>query len=252
MSGEVEEVTEERSKNVLDTVVEVGISDPGMVCLADVDHHRGHRVQVLLEEDVHSIKDDLHDVSWLLDSLDLSDILLGNTLDGFLGTAQIGDSRIELLVGNVSLLLDLRALGFTPLGGLVDLLSLNVGLSVLLIKFLEELVGGLSGSVKFDVLFLKDELHCLDILSGLSKLEETSVNVLLFLVNCLELDSVKLIVGRDEGKVRLGGDVDVTSHLLEVLSTDSINHLMDFTHVYNELILDLVGGLDLEFGDELR
>ena len=132
-SGEVEEVTEEWSMKVLDSVVLVRISDPGMVCLANVDPERGHRVEGLLEQDVHSIEYDLHDVSGLSDSLDLSDIPSAKTLDGLLGTAQMGDNRIELLVGDIPLHLDFGALGITALNGHVNVRSLTFSLFFLLL-----------------------------------------------------------------------------------------------------------------------
>jgi len=76
-----------------------------------------------------------------------------------------------LLVSDISFLLDLRTLGLTLFGGLVDLLGLDIGLSVLLVEFLEEKVGSLGGGVELNVLFLEDDLHGFDIFSGLSKLE---------------------------------------------------------------------------------
>jgi hypothetical protein len=84
------------------------------------------------------------------------------------------------------------------------------------------------------------------------QLKETSVNVLFFLINSLILGVVQIIVGLDKGKVGLGGNVDVPSHLLEVFGTDIVHHLVHLAHVDFQLLLDLVRGIDLEFGDKLR
>lgn len=158
---------------------------------------------------------------------------------------------MQFLVGNISLDLDAGSLDLTSLGDGIDFLSLNVGSLVLLIKLLEEFVGGLSGGVELGILLLEDNLHSFDILSGVSEFVKTFANVLFFPIDGLILGGVKLMIGLDEGEVRLGGDVHVTTHLLEVLTADFIDHLMDLTHVDGKLLFGGSGGVDLDLGQEL-
>ena len=163
---------------------------------------------------------------------------------------EIRQGNLQLLVGLISLSFDKRSLGLTSLCDSIDFLGLDVSFLVLLVELFVQLVSCLSGDVKLGTLFLKDELHGLYILSGLGQLVETLVNVLLFLVDGLILAVIQLMVSLDEGEIGLGGDIDVSTHLLEVLLADRIDHLVDLAHVDGELLLCGGGCIDFDIREE--
>ena len=133
----------------------------------------------------------------------------------------------------------------------IDFFGLDIGFLVLLVEFFEKFVGGLSGSVELGILFLKNDLHCFDISCGLGELVETLDNILLFLINGSILSLIELRVGLDEGKIGLGSDIDISTHLLEVNFTDFVHHLVHFTHVDRKLLLCLSFAINLKVVYEL-
>mmetsp|Transcript_6335 Transcript_6335/g.7523 ORF Transcript_6335/g.7523 Transcript_6335/m.7523 type:complete len:756 (+) Transcript_6335:4217-6484(+) len=222
-----------------------------MLASGNLDDLGGDRVETLHEEQLHAIEDNLDDIFGASDGLNFDNILLLNGLDGIFGLSQVREGSLELLVGEVSLDFDVSSLGLASLGDSVDLFGLDVGFLVLLVELLEKFVGGLGGGVELGVLFLEDDLHRLDILSGLSELVEASVNVLLFPINGLILGGVKLMIGLDEGEIGLGGDVHVATHLLEVLRADLIDHLVDLAHMDSQLLFHFRFRVNLDLRQEL-
>jgi hypothetical protein len=134
-----------------------------MLSLGHLDHLGGDRVKRLLEEDIHAIEDDLHDILGPLDGSNFSDIGLLDGLDGVLGLLEIWQGSLQLLVSLISFELDLLALCLASLGDGIDFLGFDVSLLVLLIEFFEKFVCCLGGSIELSILFLENDLHLLDI-----------------------------------------------------------------------------------------
>jgi hypothetical protein len=86
---------------------------------------------------------------------------------------------------------------------------------------------------------------------GTGKLFKSVVDVLLVNVNESVLLCVFIFVHSDEGKIGLGGDVDVSAHLLEVDLANCGDHVVHFAHVNNEFLLDSFGVVNLEVVEEL-
>lgn len=223
-----------------------------MFTFGNLDHSGGDRLETLHEENIDAIEDDPDNIPWLSDCSDLGNISLFDRLDGIFSLSQVWQSSLKLLVRLISLNLNKGSLLLASLCDSIDFFSFDVSFFVLLIKFLEELVGCLSGSVEFCILFLQDNLHGFDVLSGLSELVKTFSNILLFLINSLVLCGVEKLVSSDEGQIGLWSDIDVSTHLLEVDSADLIDHLVDLAHVHSETLFGLFRSVDLEVVYELR
>ena len=232
--------------HVFSSVVFEGVTNEGMLALCDFDHLGGDRIHTLHEEKIHTIENDLHNVLRPPDSTNFSDICLFNGLYGFLSLSEIRKSLLKLTIGLISFDLNGCTLLFASLSDTIDFFSLNVGFLVLFIELFEELVGGLSSSIELGILFLEDNLHGLDILRGLSEFEQSLVNVLFFPIDGRILLSVQLLVRLNERQIGLGGDVDMSTHLLEVYSADLVNHLVDLAHVSGQLVLDFSSGVNLK------
>jgi len=222
-----------------------------MLSSCDFNHCRLHWIHTLHEQDIHAIENDLHDRFRLSDGLQFGDIGLFDGLDSILSLSQVRQSLLELLVSLISFDLNLGALSLTSFSDTIDLFSLDVSFLVLLVKFLEQLVRSLSGSVKFRIFFLEDNLHRLNISGGLGEFLETLCNVLLLLINSLILGRVQLLVSLDEGEIGLGRHIYVSTHLREVGSANLIDHLVDLTHVDGQLLLCLRIAVNLEVVNEL-
>ena len=217
-----------------------------MFGLRDFDFTGSNGIHSLHEEKIHTIENDLHNVLRPPDSANFSDICLFNGLYGFLSLSEIRKSCLKLTISLISFNLDGGSLFFASLSDGIDFFSLDIGCLVLSIKLFEELVGGFSGGIELKILFFEDNFHCFNIFCGLSKFEKSLVDVLFFFIDALILFSIELLVCLDEGQIGLGGDVDISAHLLEVHAADLVNHFVDLAHVSGQLIFNFRRGVDFK------
>lgn len=203
------------------------------------------------KQNIDSVENDSHNVLGLPDLLQLSNIGLFNRSDSTFSLLQIRQGHLEISVSLSSFNLNLIGLLLTSDRHTVDLLRFHVGVLVLNLQFFEQLVRRLGGFFKFHIFDLKHILELVDISRSFGQLVQTLRNVLLFQIDRVVLLAVKLLVRRDEGEVRFGGDVDVASHLLEVGVAHAVDQLMHNTHMVHQLDLNLRLAIDVDLGKEL-
>jgi len=199
-----------------------------------------------LEENVDGIENETSGVGSVTGTLQFNNITRFNGLDSLLGSLKGGHSSGKLFVGLFLLKSNSVFLGNTSLSDSSDFRSLNIGLLILNFELSKEGSSLVSSNLEGCILLLKVDLELINTTGGFSEFLETVVNVLFLNINCLELIDVKFLVHGDEGEVRLGGNIDVTTHLLVVDAAHFSDQLMDLTHVDDELILDRLRVLDLE------
>jgi len=88
--------------------------------------------------------------------------------------------------------------------------------------------------------------------TGLSEGLETLADVLVLNIDTVESLLVDLLVQVNERQVRLGGDVDLSTHALVVGYAHLSDEIVAATHVELEGGANLIGGVHLEALEELR
>ena len=124
-----------------------------MLSLVNFNLFWSNRVQRLHKQDVHTIEDDLDDISWLLDSFNFSNISLFDRLHCIFSFFKIGQGGLKLYVSLISFCLNHGTLLLTSLSNFVYFFGLNVSCFVLHVKLFKKFVCSLSCGIKILILF---------------------------------------------------------------------------------------------------
>lgn len=163
-----------------------------------------------------------------------------------MGLLKSRHSFSQFLIGLILFDSDGVLLSNTRLSDSSDFRGFDIGLLVFNLELSKQSSGLISSNFKGGIFLLKIDLKLINTTCGFSKFFETIVDVLFFNINTLELLDIDLLIHIDKGKIGLGGNIHMTTHLLEVNSADIIDHLMHLTHMLDKGLFDLLFVVNLE------